>query len=183
MSTTARRSFRSLCAVAALLAFHTAGAADCPGFLDHEFRKLHSSQIVNPCDEFAGRPILVVNTASHCGFTPQFAGLEKLYQKYKSQGLVILGFPSDDFNQAAANEEKAAEVCFINYGVSFPMMSPISVKGDSAHPLFTALAESTNAPSWNFNKYLIDPDGEITHFRSGVTPQSELLTSHIEKVL
>jgi len=84
-----------------LVAVPATRAADCPAFLDHDFKKLHSSQSVNLCNEFAGRPLLIVNTASHCGYTPQFKGLEALHKKYQARGLMVVGFPSDDFNQEA----------------------------------------------------------------------------------
>lgn len=159
-------------------------ASECPAYLDHEFRKLHSTDTVNLCKEFAGKPLLIVNTASHCGFTQQFEGLEVLHKKYGSKGLVVLGFPSNDFRQAAASEAEAAEVCYINYGVTFTMMSPISVKGEDAHPLFKELARQTTAPGWNFNKYLIDPSGAVlSHFGSNTSPESPNLIRPIEQLL
>ena len=106
----------------------TAPAA-CPGFLDQEFTRLRSAERLNLCKAFAGKPLLIVNTASHCGFTGQFEGLEALYQKYRARGLVVVGFPSDDFHQEAASEAEAAEVCFVNYGVKFPMLAPSVVTG------------------------------------------------------
>ena len=91
----------TLAMAALLIAAPGSRAANCPAFLDHDFKKLHSSQSVNLCKEFAGRPLLIVNTASHCGYTPQFKGLEALHKKYQARGLVVVGFPSDDFNQEA----------------------------------------------------------------------------------
>jgi glutathione peroxidase len=159
-------------------------AAACPAFLDHEFRKLHSSQKVNLCREFAGKPMLIVNTASHCGFTPQFKGLEAVHQKYKDKGLVVVGFSSNDFNPEAADEETAAEVCFLNNGVTFTMISTTSVKGPAANPVFKALAAQTSEPRWNFNKYVVSADGKsVQYFDSRVTPESPELTAAIEKVL
>lgn len=156
----------------------------CPAFLNHEFRKLHSSQTVNLCKEFAGKPMLIINTASHCGFTGQFKGLEAVHQKYKDRGLVVIGFPSDDFYQEAKDEAETATTCFINYGVTFTMLAPQHVKGSKANPVFKELARQTRAPSWNFNKYLVAPDGKVVqHFGSRVSPDSKELNEAIEKLL
>ena len=157
---------------------------DCPGYMNHEFRRLHSSETIDFCERFAGKPLLIVNTASHCGFTPQFAGLETLHRNYASQGLQVIGFPSNDFRQESSSEEKTAEVCYINYGVTFTMMSPISVRGDDAHPLFRELARQSKAPHWNFNKYLIGTDGKVVeYYGSKVAPDSQDLILAIEEML
>jgi len=161
-----------------------APAQQCPAYLDHEFRKLHSSQSVNLCKAAAGKPMLIINTASHCGFTPQFKGLEAVHAKYKDRGLVVVGFASNDFNQEAKDEEKAAEVCFLNNGVTFTMLAPQHVKGPEANPVFLELARQTQAPKWNFNKYLVQADGKVAqYFDSRVTPDSPQLTEAIEKIL
>lgn len=161
-----------------------AAAAQCPGFLDHEFKRLHSSQTVNLCELQAGRPMLVVNTASHCGFTGQFRGLEELHRSYGERGLVVVGFPSNDFNQEAGDEAKTAEVCYMNYGVTFSMLAPSSVKGQGANPVFQALAARSQAPSWNFNKYLVSADGQtVKHFGSRVSPDAPALREAIEQLL
>src|SRR5690554_94832 len=118
-----------------MLAPALALSAECPAFLDQDYRKLHSRDSVNLCDEAAGKPVLVINTASHCGFTGQFEGLEALHQAYKDRGLVVVGFASDDFRQEAASEEKAAEICFVNFGVTFTMIAPSAVTGDDANPV------------------------------------------------
>ena len=172
-------------AVSGALAWGSLAAADeCPAYLNHDFRKLHSNETINLCDAYSGKPMLIINTASFCGFTPQFSGLEGLHQKYGDQGLVVLGFPSNDFNQAAANEAKSAQVCFINYGVTFTMLSPVSVKGSDAHPLFKELARQSEAPSWNFNKYLVDRSGRVVeHFDSRIRPDSSALIGPIERLL
>lgn len=159
-------------------------AAKCPDYLDHEMRRLHSKEDVNLCEVTAGKPVLIVNTASHCGYTPQFKGLEALHQSYKDRGLVVVGFASDSFRQEAASEEEAADVCFVNYGVSFTMLAPTPVKGASANPVFKSLNAQSGAPRWNFNKYIVNGDGQVVeHFDSGVRPDSARFTAAIEKVL
>jgi len=172
-------------AVASLLAAAPAShAADCPAFLNHDFKKLRSSQNINLCTEYAGRPLLIVNTASHCGFTPQFKGLEGLHKKYQARGLVVVGFPSDDFKQEAKDEAETAEICYVNYGVTFTMLSPSVVTGRAANPVFQELGRRSSAPSWNFNKYLVSADGEVVrHFDSRVAPESADLQQAIEQLL
>jgi glutathione peroxidase len=172
-------------AVASLLAAAPAShAADCPAFLNHDFKKLRSSQNINLCTEYAGRPLLIVNTASHCGFTPQFKGLEGLHKKYQARGLVVVGFPSDDFKQEAKDEAETAEICYVNYGVTFPMLTPSAVTGRGANPVFKELGRRSSEPSWNFNKYLVSSDGKIVrHFDSRVAPESADLQQAIEQLL
>jgi len=161
-----------------------AASASCPAWLNHTFRKLHSSQSVNLCEAYAGRPMLIVNTASHCGFTPQFKGLEAVHAKYRDQGLVVVGFASDDFNQEAKDEAEAADTCFLNFGVTFTMLAPSSVKGAAANPVFRELARQTKAPGWNFNKYLVSADGVVRqHFGSSVTPESAPFTRAVAGLL
>jgi glutathione peroxidase len=159
-------------------------AQPCAAFLNQEYRKLHSSQSVNLCKAFAGKPMLIVNTASHCGFTPQFKGLEAVHEKYKNRGLAVVGFASDDFNQEAKDEAEAADTCFVNYGVTFTMLAPQHVKGPDANAVFRELARQTQEPKWNFNKYLVSADGKVVqHFDSRVAPDSQQLNDAIEKML
>ena len=156
----------------------------CAPWLDHKLNKLHSSQIVDLCAQTAGKPVLLINTASYCGYTYQFTGLEALYQRYKDRGLVVVGFPSDDFNQEDDDTAKTADICYINHGVTFAMTDVISVKGSDAHPVFRHLANEIKRPNWNFNKYLVDKDGNVIElFRSGVEPDSKKLQAAIESVL
>ena len=159
-----------------LLLTSTANALEnCPDVLKHVKRKLNSQETVNLCEAYQGKAVLFVNTASKCGFTPQFEGLEKLYSDKKDQGLVVLGFPSNDFAQEYTDEAKTAEVCELTYGVNFPMFEPISVRGDDADPLYAQLKRKTGkAPSWNFNKFLMDKDGDvIKHYGSRTKPDDK----------
>lgn len=158
--------------------------ASCPEILDHEMRKLRSKETVNLCKAYAGKPVLVINTASHCGFTPQFKGLEALYQEYRDDGLIVAGFPSDSFRQEADSEEKTAEICYINYGVTFDMYAEIPVKGSNAHPLFVELAKSQGAPRWNFTKYLVDRQGNVVaSWGSSTRPDDPELRAAITSAL
>lgn len=159
--------------------------ANCSGLLSFESKRLHSSKTVDFCKTFTGKTLLVVNTASQCGFTPQFRELEALYQKYKDKGLEIVGFPSNSFRQEMADEKSTAEVCYKNYGVSFTMVAPSDVTGPNSNDFFKALAERTSqAPNWNFNKFLISADLEdITLFRSNVRPLNSSLETAIERAI
>lgn len=160
------------------------GLAQCPELLQHSFRKLHSTESVNLCEAFGGKPLLIINTASNCGFTDQFAGLETLYQSYAEQGLAVLGFSSNDFFQEADEEADAAEVCYVNYGVTFTMFAPTSVRGKDANPVFKELADQAGAPRWNFTKYLVAPDGKVIgRFGSSVTPADAEIRVAIESLL
>lgn len=182
-----KRFLAGLCATAlggSLLVGALATAADCPAFLNHEFTKLHSSQKLNLCAAYAGKPLLVVNTASHCGYTRQFKGLEALHRKYRERGLVVIGFPSDDFNQEAADQAETADVCYVNYGVTFTMLAPSAVTGAAANPVFKELSRQSQQPGWNFNKYLVKPDGTVAkYFASSVEPDARELEQAIETLL
>jgi len=160
-------------------------AQTCPAVLDHRFARLQDESPQDLC-QYRGQVVLVVNTASYCGFTPQYEGLEKLYVQYAARGFTILGFPSGDFgNQEKASNKEIAEFCYNTYGVKFPMFARSSVKGDAANPLFVALARDTGqAPRWNFHKYLIDRQGKVVaSFPSQVEPLDKRLTGQIESLL
>jgi glutathione peroxidase len=162
-----------------------ATAPSCPAVLNHTFKRLQDEAPQNLC-QYAGKVVLVVNTASYCGFTKQYEGLEKLYAKYGPKGLVILGFPSNDFGQQEPGSAKEiAEFCYNTYGVKFPMFAKSVVKGSGANPLHAQLAKATGKePGWNFTKYLIDRNGKvIEHFPSKVTPEDKQLVGRIEQAL
>ncbi len=161
-----------------------AASAQCPAVLQHTHLRLQDEKPQDLC-QYAGQVVLVVNTASYCGFTPQYKGLEALYAKYKSQGLVVIGFPSNDFSQEPDSNQKIADFCENTYGVKFPMMSKTTVRGPQATPLFQQLAQKTDtAPKWNFYKYLISRDGrDIKAFSSMTSPTDRTLVSEVERLL
>ncbi|MGI0119538.1 glutathione peroxidase [Zooshikella sp. RANM57] len=164
--------------------FSLTSLASCPDYLNITLRKLHSQDSINLCKVTAGKPVLIVNTASHCGFTPQFKALEALHKQYKDKGLVILGFPSNDFNQEANDEAKTAKVCYVNYGVTFTMFSPTPVTGNQANTVFKYLASKSQAPKWNFYKYLVSADGtKVKSFASAIEPNSDTLLQAIDELL
>ncbi len=160
-------------------------ADQCPALLQHELPKLRSKETIDLCQEFQGKALVVVNTASFCGFAPQFEGLEALYQRYKEDGLAVLGVPSDDFFQESDDAAETAEVCYVNYGVTFPMAQTQSVRGSDATPLFKELAEQAGgAPRWNFYKYVVDRNGKVVdYFSSKVEPDDPKLIAAVEKAL
>lgn len=164
----------------------SAGAStSCPVLLQHSFNRLQDEAPQKLC-QYAGKVLLVVNTASYCGFTGQYEGLEALHARYNSKGLVVLGFPSNDFGQQEPGSSKEiADFCFNTYGVKFPMFSKSVVRGPQASPLYTSLAKATGqAPQWNFHKYLIDRNGRVVgSFASKVEPGSPSLVAAIEKAL
>ncbi len=138
--------------------------------------------------DYKGKVVLIVNVASKCGYTPQYAGLEKLYEKYKDKGFVILGFPENNFkNQEPGSNEEILKFCQSKFGVTFPMMSKISVKGEDKHPLYVELTEKSRYPgeiTWNFNKFLLDRKGKVVaRFDSAVEPMSDELVGQIKKLL
>jgi glutathione peroxidase len=161
-----------------------ASSAACPVLLNHTFPRLQDEKPQSLC-QYSGKVILVVNTASYCGFTPQYKGLEALHNKYKDKGLVVLGFPSNDFAQEKANNQEIADFCESTFGVKFPMFTKTSVTGDAAAPFFKQLAKDPGQrPKWNFYKYLIGRDGRlIDSYNSLTNPDSKGLTQAIEKGL
>ena len=161
-------------------------ANGCPQTLDFNLRRLAKSEEVNLCDTYKGKVVLIVNTASKCGFTGQFDGLEALYNKYKDKGLVVLGFPSNDFaNQDPENEKNIAKFCHLTYGVKFPMFQKTHAAESNASPIYKTLGGLAGEfPEWNFHKYLLDTKGNlIGSFKSQVTPDSNKIVSLIEKHL
>lgn len=158
--------------------------AACPAVLKHEFNSLTTDQPVPLCN-FAGKVVLVVNTASNCGYTYQYKGLEALYKKYRNQGLVIIGFPANDFGQQEPGSNKQiASFCEENYGVSFPMFEKLTMPIPQNALYRDLIAASGEAPKWNFHKYLIDKNGKlIASFPSAIEPGSAKMTKAVEAAL
>lgn len=168
-----------------LLMTASMAAADSK-LLDHDFRRLASDESVNLASAYEGKVLLVVNTASKCGNTPQYDGLEKLYQQYGEDGLVVLGFPSNDFmGQEPGTEEEIQDFCRLTYGVKFPMFEKVTVKENGAHPFYAQLASVAGTyPTWNFHKYLIGRDGNlIAEFSPRTKPYDDKLVAEIESAL
>lgn len=166
-------------------AWAAAPAASCPALLSHRFPRLQDEAPQDLC-QYAGKVLLVVNTASYCGFTRQYEGLEALHAKYAARGLVVMGFPSNDFGQQEPGDAKQiAELCFNTYGVKFPMFAKTVVKGAGRNAFYAQLAAATkDVPQWNFHKYLIARDGRtVRSFASAVEPGSAELTKAIEAAL
>jgi glutathione peroxidase len=159
-------------------------AAPCPVLLNHTFDRLQDEKPQSLC-QYAGKVVLVVNTASFCGFTSQYKGLEALNTQYKDKGLVVLGFPSNDFAQEKGSNKDIADFCESTFGVKFPMFTKTQVTGDGAAPLFKQLtAQTGQKPRWNFHKYLIGRDGKVIDQYSSMTgPESKTLLSAIDKAL
>ena len=159
------------------------GSQKCHPNLNFEVRSLNEDQKVNLCEAYQGKVVLIVNTASKCAFTDQYSGLEELYKNYKDEGLVVLGFPSNDFgNQDPGNEKQIQKFCRLTYGVQFPMFQKSRVKKNAADPLFVQLGEQAGYPRWNFYKYLLDRDGELIDSYSSLTSPKKL-TGKIEALL
>jgi glutathione peroxidase len=163
-----------------------AAFAACPPLLDVSLRTLAEKDTVHLCRQYAGKVVLVVNTASKCGYTDQYDGLEKMYDRYKDRGLVVLGFPSNDFlGQEPGTEAEIRDFCRSTYGVRFPMFEKIHVREDNAHSFYRGLAAAAGQyPRWNFHKYLIDRDGKLVgSFPSKVAPEDPRLVRAVEAEL
>ncbi|ROS04941.1 glutathione peroxidase [Sinobacterium caligoides] len=157
----------------------------CDNLLDYSHQQLRSNEKIDLCERYSGKVLLIVNTASKCGFTPQFEQLEALYQRYRAEGLVVLGFPSDNFFQEYDSSEETAEVCYVNYGVTFPMFASSNVHGRDANPLFRQLSErSDTSVKWNFYKFLVARDGKhVEAFNSRSEPLGGALEQAIKRAL
>jgi glutathione peroxidase len=174
----------ALAGLTAVAPSHAASANACPATLNHVFERLQDEKPQSLC-QYSGKVLLVVNTASFCGFTPQYQGLEALHERYRERGLVVLGFPSNDFSQETGDNKQIADFCENTYGVKFPMFTKSAVRGPQANPLFKQLAQATGRqPMWNFHKYLIARDGTVvTSYTSLTSPDSTALFKEIEKQL
>jgi glutathione peroxidase len=162
-----------------------AKAASCPALLDREFSRLQTGKPESLC-QYRGKVLLIVNTASYCGYTHQYEGLEALYRKYKDRGLVVLGFPTNDFGeQEPGTNKEIAEFCRLTYGVEFPMFEKTTVKSLAANPLYADLiARTGQGPKWNFHKYVVDRSGNpVAVFASRVEPNDRELVALLEKLL
>jgi glutathione peroxidase len=159
-------------------------AGTCPASLNFTFPRLQDEAPQNLC-QYAGKVVLVVNTASYCGFTPQYEGLEALHAKYSARGLVVLGFPSNDFSQEPGSQKEIADFCYNTYGVKFPMLGKSHVRGGDANPMYALLAKQTGTtPKWNFYKYLIGRDGQVVaSYGSRTRPDDKELVAKIESLL
>ncbi len=183
-----RRAVALLLASLSLLGAGAAQAANaCPALLNHTLARLQDEKPMNLC-EHSGKVVLVVNTASFCGFTGQYKGLEALYSQYRDRGLVVLGFPSNDFSQETGSNKDIADFCESTYGVKFPMFTKSSVApgaGRSVNPVFAGLAQrSGQAPKWNFHKYLINRQGDaVTSFGTSTDPKDPAFVRELEKLL
>ena len=167
-----------------LLLSTVAFAKDCSPLLDFDVRTLNDKTMVNLCEAYQGRVIMVVNTASKCAYTDQYESLEKLYEKFRDQGLVVLGFPSNDFGaQEPGSEQQIKTFCRLTYGVKFPMFAKTSVSQRNPDPLYIALAKASGRyPQWNFHKYLLDRNGELVNdYLSSIDPLDDQVISEIKK--
>lgn len=171
-------------AIVAFAAMTTAAAQAAPaGIFDHTLPAIEGGSIA--LSEFRGRPMLVVNTASFCGFTGQYAALQRLHERYATRGLLVLGVPSTDFRQESTDAARIKAFCDAEYGVTFPMTTPLPVRGAAAHPLFALLAERGGGPPrWNFHKYVVGRCGvRVTGFPTNLEPDSRPVLAAIEAAL
>ena len=171
-------------ALSAMLAVTPALAGKA--LLDQNYRELAGKRVVNLQKAYAGQVLLVVNTASKCGFTPQYEALEAMHAKYKDRGFAVLGFPSNDFmGQEPGSEKQIQDFCKLTYGVKFPMFEKVHVKGNETTPFYRALAAATGeAPGWNFHKYLIDRNGKVVaSFGSRTTPTDPAFVAQVEALI
>ena len=159
-------------------------APACAPLLQHSFLRLQDERPQSLC-QYSGKVLVVVNTASFCGFTRQYAGLEALYARYRDQGLVVLGFPSNDFSQESGSNKEIADFCENTFGVKFPMFVKSGVSGKTANPLFRQLADQTGQrPRWNFHKYVVARDGQrVTSFNTATDPKDPAFLKDIEEKL
>ena len=169
------------------LLFTSVRAFACSDLLNVEFRPLAGKKKVNLCTTYGGKVLLIVNTASKCGFTPQYDALEKLHAKYGDRGFAVLGFPSNDFmGQEPGTEAEIKEFCTLTYGVKFPMFEKVKVTEKDANPFYAGLAVASEGryPSWNFYKYLVDRNGNVVaDFASKVKPDDKEVVARIEALL
>lgn len=166
------------------LIFFSFGTSGCPEFLDVEMRKLGSKEKINFCESYSGKTLLIVNTASNCGYAHQFTELERLHQRYKEADLAVIGFSSDDFFQEEDDEDDAATICYDKYEVTFPVIATTSVRGENANQVFRALGEARGYPTWNFNKYLVGADGDIhRRFKANISPDHPKLRRSLQSLL
>src|SRR5689334_2339395 len=173
------------CTLPATAAAPATGHSTCPALLNYTFNRLQTGKPESLC-QFQGKVLLIVNTASYCGYTHQYEGLEALYRRYKSRGLVVVGFPSNDFGeQEPGSNKEIAEFCRLTYGVQFPMFEKTSVTSLKTNPLYaTLVARTGQAPQWNFHKYLVDREGNrVESFASKVEPDDRALLTALEKLL
>ncbi|PUE05881.1 glutathione peroxidase [Limnohabitans sp. T6-5] len=179
-----KNTLLGLCWLVLSAASAQAAAPACPALLNHTVERLQDEKPQSLC-QYSGKVLLVVNTASFCGFTPQYKGLEALHAKYQDKGLVVLGFPSNDFSQETGSNKQIADFCENTFGVKFPMFTKTVVTGENAAPLYKQLlAETGQKPRWNFYKYLIGRDGKVVDSYSSMTgPDSKSLIAAIEKSL
>jgi len=175
----------ALSALTGATSAHAADAAACPANLQYTFPRLQDEKPQSLC-QYAGKVVVVVNTASFCGFTGQYKGLEALYSRYKDKGLVVLGFPSNDFSQEPKGNQQIADFCENTFGVKFPMFTKTNVAGAQAVPFYKQLAAQSGGrrPLWNFHKYVLGRDGKVTaDFPSQVAPEDGAFVREIEKQL